>query len=771
MGRRFVQWLQAANRPGMLLCLALTALFVGGYALGYVYERRNPDSFTVISRLELPLVDARFRYLRDEEAARKDVVVVAVTERDLRRFRGEFGRWPWPRRVFAALFQYLRRAESVSVDVGFWEPSQTELTPDQVRSMVQLLRRTRSGDTADKQAYDQLMGDLRSLAVPDDQTLAEYTRRYGPVYHAMTFRASSPGPQGERERIASVFEQHGYNVRGRSLPPRSPEVTLPVKPLVGASAGIGHINLEPDPDGPIRRFDPFQGISGTPSGVERPYLPILGLAPALPGPGDRPSIRYGSGSLSVGDRLTVPRDRRGRVLINYRGPDPYPVVPVGALLARIYPFAPPEETLEPAWFEGRHVLIGATAPGLFDLTSTPFGNRVPGVLNHAHILDMVLSEDFLRPIRPAETLLATAVLALGLGMAATYLSPWMAALVGLALGGGYLGGGIYLFRRDVLINLSWPLTAAAGTYGVVTAYSLAFEQRRRRQIREAFGQYLAPSVLAEVLENPGELRLGGERREITVMFADVAGFTSFSENRRPEEVADVINDLLTDLTECVFGHDGVLDKYIGDALVAEFGIVPGEPDRHARRACEAALDMRTRMEQRRRESDAPGRTMSVRIGLNTGTAATGNMGSEMLFDYTAIGDTVNLASRLEGANRIYGTTVLVTETTLERAGDAVEARRIDRLSVKGRDRPVIVYELLGRSGEVEPEALRRRDQFEEGLERYWQRQWDEALGTFEDLLEVTPEDPPVRLFRDRCRAYRDDPPPTDWEGVFRLEEK
>lgn len=638
--------------------------------------------------------------------------------------------------------------------------------------MVRRLRGIRSGESPKKGAYERLMEDLRSLAVPDDRTLAEYTRRFGPVYHAMTFtRETSSGAAAAAGRPGAALDRYGYGIRAGS-PPRYPGATLPVEPLIGAAAGIGHINLEPDPDGPVRRFHPFLGLREGSSGSHaRPYLPILGLTPVLPAPGARPSIRYGADRLTIGDTLSAPLDRRGRVLINYRGPDPYPVVPVGSLLAQIYPFGSSGSKVSPEWFEGRHVLIGAAASGLFDLTSTPFGTRVPGVLNHAHVLDMFLSGEFLRPVRPAETLLATAVLALGVGAAATYLSPLSAALVALSLGGAFFGGGFYLFQRDVLVNLSWPLSAAAGSYVTVTVYNLVFEQRRRRRIRGAFEHYLAPSVLKEVLKDPDGLRLGGERREITVMFADVAGFTAFSENRRAEEVAGVINDLLTDLTECVFRHDGVLDKYIGDALVAEFGIVPGEPDHHARRACTAALDMHARMQERRRDGSVPGHDLSVRIGLHTGTAATGNMGSEMLFDYTAIGDTVNLASRLEGANRIYGTTVLASQTTVERVDDTLETRRIDRLSVKGRQRPVQVYELLGPTGEVDPETLRRRDRFEEGLTLYRRRRWEEAERIFEELLEQGPDDPPARVFRDRCRDYRREPPTEDWDGVFALEEK
>jgi adenylate cyclase len=332
--------------------------------------------------------------------------------------------------------------------------------------------------------------------------------------------------------------------------------------------------------------------------------------------------------------------------------------------------------------------------------------------------------------------------------------------------------GFGLFNQGYLINLSAPLVSSYVTYGLVTVYNLAFEQRKRRQIRNAFESYLASSVMEEVLSDPDALELGGERRDITVMFADVSGFTSFSEGRTATEVASVIGDVMTALTECVFRHDGVLDKYIGDELVAEFGIVPGEPPEHSRRAVRAACDMIDRLEELQETWRQQGReVLDLRVGLHTGPAATGNMGSEMLFDYTAIGDNVNLGSRLEGANKQYGTRCMISDETYSHVQDLAEVRELDKIIVKGREEPVTVYELLGRTGEVDDEMLDLRDRFEDALDRYRSRQWSEAIERFEELIEDYPDDEPSQVMLERARQYRDEPPSGDWDGAFQLTSK
>lgn len=771
------RWTDSTLAVGLVIALVVAGLFMGLYTWEYVNESANPDYVGPFSRLEFPLVDLRFRLLSDPSAARDDIVIVAITGQSIDRFRDTLGRWPWPRRVFAALFRHVRQADMVLTDVGFWEPSKAELTPAQVDAMRDQLKSLRrewsaSGTARAGTSYRRLLNNLRSLAVSDDRTLARYTERYGPVYHSMTFthdRREERNVGSKRQK--ALFDRYGYAIEHSEPVPRFSSVTPPIAELLDPSAGIGHIRLHTDPDGPLRRFNPFLGLKSTPDDpISRPFLPSLAVAGVLGGRDQEHPVHYGPRNIVLGDGYRIPRDRWDRVLVNYHGVNPYRVIPVDVLLASIYGMDDRSvSSRPPSWFAGKKVLVGATAPGLFDLAATPTGGRTPGIVFQAHVLDMLLEKNFLEPIRLNETLWSIGLVTILVGVLTSLFSPLVSTVAAVLGGTVFLSFGFYSFETNNLMNLTAPMVSGTVCYGTVMVYRLWFERRRRRRIKRVFSRYLPPSVMDEVLKEPDDLELGGERREITVLFADVAGFTAFSEARPVEDVAAAINDLLTRMTECVFNHHGVLDKYIGDALVAEFGIVPGEPEDHVRRACLAALDIRDRIGGTEVTPRGDNGVLDVRMGVHTGVAAAGNMGSRMLFDYTAIGDTMNLAARLEGVNKHYGTRLIVSEMTYRRVSDHVEARELDRVVVRGRDEAVTIYELLGRHGTLEDGQLELARRYEQALALYRDRQWEEAFRCCEEILEVTPDDGPTILLRERCQEFLDHPPDDEWKPVNRIE--
>ncbi|MBI4639718.1 MAG: adenylate/guanylate cyclase domain-containing protein, partial [Candidatus Tectomicrobia bacterium] len=309
------------------------------------------------------------------------------------------------------------------------------------------------------------------------------------------------------------------------------------------------------------------------------------------------------------------------------------------------------------------------------------------------------------------------------------------------------------------------------TYTGVSIYQYIIEAREKRWIRGAFNQYLSPHVIDQLMGDPGRLDLGGKEETITPFFSDVQGFTSISERLTAHELVAILNEYLTEMTDIILKYDGTVDKFEGDAIIAFFG-APLEYEDHARRACFVSLDMQTRLVEMRERWKEEGRPLIyMRIGLNTGPAIVGNMGSKQRFDFTMMGDTVNLASRLEGVNKQYGTFIMISEMTYARAKDFVEARELDRVLVVGKAEPIVVYELLARKGELDEALVPVLRYYADGLELYRARQWDHAIATFRKALTINPHDGPSQSMIKRCQEYKENPPPDDWNGAFQLVSK
>jgi adenylate cyclase len=404
---------------------------------------------------------------------------------------------------------------------------------------------------------------------------------------------------------------------------------------------------------------------------------------------------------------------------------------------------------------GKIALVGFTAAG-FDENPTPFAPVQPGVELQATVVDNLLyGRALLRPwwIGWAE---AGAILLIGLSLGLALRSSHTVA--GAALGAGvaiaYLAATQWAFVRDgFAIGGVYPVIAVVLCTLGGSVFRAVTEEREKRQIRSAFRHYLNPEVTDLVARDPSQLRLGGERREITVLFSDVRGFTSISERLDPRALAELLNEYLGAMTDVVFRHAGLLDKYVGDAVMAFWG-APVETPAHARQCCEAALDMLTALATlRERWASLGWPPFDIRIGINTSQAAVGNFGSPQRFSYTAVGDGVNLASRLEGLNKVYGTRILIAESTRQQVGDDFICRQIDVVRVRGRDQPVAVYELLGRrADDVDGTLARRALRFESAIVADREGSRDQAVGTLEALAADSPDDVVVVGYLERWRA-------------------
>jgi len=526
--------------------------------------------------------------------------------------------------------------------------------------------------------------------------------------------------------------------------------------LAAAAVDVGHVNFVPDLDQGFRRV-PLAIRMG-----ERvaPALSIAALRHYLGGPGGVLTTgSAGPTELAIGDHV-IPIDASGDLRIDFLGPTgTVPTVSARDVL---------EGRAERKALEGKLALIAPTAVG-FDSRPTPFSGSAPGVEIHASVIDNLLRGHGL--VRPAWLVPVEAGITLLFGLAAGLLIQWrtFAGAVGvLGLYVVYLAVTQVAFAdRGVVASVIYPYGAVitATLVGVVQQY--LGEARKRQYIRRAFQHYLDPEVVEQLAREPHRLALGGERRELSILFTDIRGFSTISEQIPPEDLGELLTEHLGAQTDIVIKHRGLLDKYIGDAVMAFWGAPAQVPD-HARRACLAALEILAKLTELRarwRARDWP--EINIGVGIATGDAIVGNFGSSQRFNYTVLSDDVNLASRLEGLNKLYGTRILVSERTRTAIGEDFICREIDRVRPKGKTQPVTVYELLClRSDDSGGRAARLAAAFAQAFVAYRARRFGEAVAALEAMLDQNPGDAAIEKFVKRCRLLMTDPPGPDWDGIY-----
>ena len=633
--------------------------------------------------------------------------------------------WPWPREVYGPLFSFCQRggARAVAFDWVFTEPS--------------------------------------VYGVTDDEALGSAFQSVGSSVGALFLGTKS----GEVTNWPPEIPASGLNIAGldewmKTVKGRrvyAPRASFPIPEVATNAAWLGDVSGLPDDDGVCRRAQLFQVFDGKP-------VPALSLAAYLAA-NKGEELKIEPGWLHIGEKRT-PIDDSGRSILYFRGRrgmhEAYSAAAIIQSELRIQEGGTPP--VDPSVFKDAYVFFGSSAEGLLDLRPTPISRVLPGVEIHATALDNLLSHLFLRDAPRNIVLLSTILLGLFSGILVTITrKAWQSVIafavclpIPVALGFAAYAKG---FWWQVAVGETATLLALIG--GVVVNY--ATEGRQKAFIKSAFKHYLGPAVIDQIIDDPSRLQLGGEKRELTLFFSDIEKFSSFSEKLDPQTLTSLLNEYLTDMTDIILEEGGYLDKYIGDAIVAYWNAPLDQPD-HAIRACRTVLRCQRRLAEKREVyKQRTGVTIKARIGMNTGEVTVGNMGSRDRFNYTVLGDAANLASRLEGANKAFGTYAMISEETWSKTEGQFVGRELGQLRVVGREKPVRVYEIMGFTGEPLPAFI---PDYERGLKLCTEANWSEAL----KLFEKYPDDPPSRTYAAKCKLLLSDPS-RKWEGVWSLTEK
>jgi adenylate cyclase len=675
------------------------------------------------------------------------VAILDIDEASLK----SVGRWPWSRDKMTALLDQLfdhYGVAAVGFDVVFAEPD----TSSGLDTLKQLARRDLAGSRDFQTALAQLAPRL------------DYDARFA---QALAERPVSLG---------YYFIPQGYgDARTGMLPPPSlPAAAFaplqPGTPAAGyganlgefqrAAQGAGFFNMRADDDGTARQMNlvsPFGdgyylSLSASTLRVAYGGEPVAAGVEARSLPGRQYAVPW----LEVGG-IRVPLSADGTVHVPYRAGSPFPYFSAAQVLAGKVP---------PAQLEGRIVLVGSTAPGLADLRVTPFSSTFPGVEIHAHLIAGMLdgTTRSTPPWAGDARLLAVLLLGAVLTIVLLRFGPTVGLALTLVLLGGLLAAYAAAWSRFLVVPMAAPMLTVAGLYALNTAYGFFAATRSKRQISKLFGQYVPPELAAEMSQDPTHYTMEGQSREMTVLFSDIRGFTNFSEKLPPAELAEVLNAYLSTMTRLIQQHQGTIDKYIGDAIMA-FWNAPVDLADHAARAVATALDMQAALPQLNEEFAARGwPEVKIGIGVNSGRMSVGNMGSEFRMSYTVMGDAVNLGSRLEGITKQYGVGILATQPTVD-ADSAHAFMKIDEVRVKGKETPVAIYEPLGPKDGLADPLRQDAAAFEAAFASYQKQDWDAAEAALQALNTRAPRKL-YDIYLERIAHFRETPPPADWDGVF-----
>jgi adenylate cyclase len=774
------------HRASFAISMVVTLTGLAIYGATFVGERPMP-MFDFISRMEYDSLDLRFQ-LRGKWKPDPRIVIVAIDQHS----QEVLGHWPFSRHTFAQLVDALHSdgARVAAFDITFSQPDKSAAPLLQLSA--QLEEQKKKGEPVNPE----LLREISRLEeqYDYDKEFAAAIQRFGGVVLGNYFLYTPADLQGvtpeQLNRYADLLGFFPFP-QVRALPPANKDDYVPmidryqhigllplgaeanIDVLTGAVAaekgGTGFFNVVTDADTVVRRValalpygrDPDRNNWDLYASMDVQALRIyFGLT------NEQTILNYGKAgvvNIEFGPHLVVQPDDISRLLVNYHGP------------TRTYPYVSFADVVQHKFttdtFKDKIVLVGASATGLSDLRATPFGSLdYPGVEIHANVIDNILNQQFLMRHAPQVIADVCAILFFGLPFGIVFaLVPPRWLVTSVAVLAGFMGLVYWAFLHGWWLNLIVPAVTLLANSGFVALYRVLFEEGEKRKVRGAFGQYVSPEVIRRVLEEPESVR--PKKTSITVLFSDIRGFTTISESLDAQEMAGLLNDYLTEMTQIVFENRGTLDKYIGDAVMAFWGAPFAEPG-HADRCVRTALAMLDRLAELHpvwREKGQP--ILEIGLGINTGTASVGNMGSVLRYGYTAIGDAVNLAARLEGLNKEYSTRILITESTYISLQDqSILVRELDLIRVKGKLLPVTIYEVL--SNQVAgQDGLERVALFNQAREAYKTRDWKKARNYFEDVLHHWPNDGPARVFLARCDDYLAEEPPVDWEGVYVMKHK
>ena len=729
-----------------------------------IYASSSKTVLPFLDIIELKTIDLRFR-ARGEKVPGSSVVLAVIDEKSLK----TEGKWIWPRKKIANLVTRLSDAGArvIVFDIVFSEPDNKGTAV--LQDVYQTADRLNIKQSDFKNYLNHLI--LRS---DNDRLLAEAIMNstadvvLGNFFHIKPEEAAHMDENIITAQAKNILSSTCQTVQYASekafmdapfLEVFAPEANIPV--IAESTPYSGYFNMMSDKDGVIRWVPGVFKFRNT----LYAHLSLKALAAYTSHPLEVFVGEMGVDRFQIGD-LQIPTDELGRIMINYRGgAKRFPHISVTDIL---------NNRVNPRQLKDKLVIIGVTAIGVYDLRVTPFDTDFPGVEINANLIDSILSRDFLYQPAQAQIYNIIAMLILGgfLGWLLPRIKVIPGALSALGLLLGYVFLCLYLFTaKGIVLNAVYPVITIFLIYISISAYRYFVEEGKKRFIKNAFSTYLAPTVVNQLIESPEKLVLGGEERQITAFFSDVAGFTSISEKLTPHELVVLLNEFLTEMSNIILTHNGLVDKYEGDAIIAMFG-APNDLENHAEVACAASIDMQERLSVLRKKWETEKNLIiRMRVGLCSGPAVVGNMGSKNRMDYTMMGDTVNTAARLEGVNKVYGTYTMISETTYTGAKETIVARELDAINVMGKKIPVKIYELIGYKHTVSEKMIQTIAFYEKGLSEYRQCRWDSAIEYFNRALETTPDDPPSLMMITRCREYKSHPPESCWNGAYIMRTK
>jgi len=698
--------------------------------------------------------DWRMKQTRENLEINNDIAVILIDDASLQAMDNYAGRWPWPRFVYADLLEFLAYAEPKGVlfDITFTEKHKIN---------------REKGETIN----------------PDDLELVQATANYPFAYHSIRFvldklQSDESGKAQLNKPLPKHFESR-YSIEDRTSEkhPKSTVVSgltapnnnfyyLPFSELLEQSNGIGVVEVQTDSDSVLRRARLFHSYLGK-HYASLSTTALLDNSPVT-------NINRKDNKLNF-DNLKIPIDSNEKMLVNYYGKyKEFSFSGIISSLQDIHDGNLDNLLIDPAELHGKYIFIGGSAAGLNDLKNTPMDANLPGVFIHASILSNILDNDFLTPANNQFTYALIFLFALLTTISVLFVKN-LVIQNGLPIltGVTFAWFAYYQFEHNIVIDIVSPLSSLGLAWMLSFTAMVLMEGREKRKFKRMMGQYLSPAVLSILVDNQEDFAKAeiGSKENITMLFSDIRSFTNMSEKLSAEKVVELLNYYFSSMTDSIFAHEGTIDKFIGDAIMAFWG-APIKTADHADKATLSALDMIARLEEVNVWIKAKGLDpIKVGIGIHTGDAILGNIGSVNKLDYTIIGDNVNLASRIEGLTKQYGVPLLITEDTFQQLQTDIPCLIVDMVRVKGKKIPIKILLPLSYSAnpsESDKQKVKQRvENSDKAFQYYLDQQWHNAI----TILNELPDEPVHQILRERCENYQKTPPEKDWDGVFTMTSK
>lgn len=752
-------------------------------------------SLTFFEYFELKSYDMRYKFremITDKSKKNYDVVIIGIDEKSLI----EIGKWPWTRDIHGKMIKILKKngIKSVGFDVSFTEQGVSQEVQEYKKSVKTMIAQMYNMNELSEDKAVELLTEINKLKTDEDYIFAEAIRDTGNISIG-TYNIMEKSKEAEHYNLDSYYYKKSrfYNIDGiekelleigrtgeRRVKPYEVYKLIPPIDIIGEFCyGIAPYDVgTPDPDGVLRGI-----VAVTKEGYSGLYFPPLYLLVYLNANGytmeknvvfnmnqSRIEI-YKNAEKKDGLLKIIPTNKNGYQRLFFYGK--------GHTFKYLSYVDIIEGKVKKEELDGKIALVGYTdsAKGLYDLRATPIDPNTPGVELHATAIQNLIDGKYMERAGLIFTslLMLLFMMFISLVMAAKQIKAVVANLIVFLIIAIYLIVTYLFFYNGIWIEIFYPTSVMIFMWTILNGVNYFSEEVEKKYIRNVFGHYISPALVEELIKKPEMVKLGGDKRELTAFFSDIAGFTSISEKLTPEELVEYLNDYLSIMSDIILRHNGTIDKYIGDAIMAIFG-APVYSENHAENACFAALEYQQKLEEFRQNCKENGKPpIYARIGINTGDMVVGNMGCNIgknkKFNYTIIGDEVNLASRLEGVNKFYSTDIIISHGTYEKVKDNFVVRLLEIGRVKGKEHAVKIYHLIGEKGKIDERLMAIVEIYNSGIELYHKKMWAEANEKFAEVLKIAPEDGPAKLYEGRTKKYMITPPSENWDGSYSFSSK